>query len=140
MPWSKTNRDVPIIGATRDGNSSDKTLTNELLGSISRHMARHGIDPGAFIYVADSALITHDNLKRAVQNGIHFRPSLKTPRPPSTFARPMPAKPPNSSPLKAGAAIIESEPRLSNDPSSAEAGRQKKTDFDCFFPKTRGYK
>ena len=47
-------RDVPIIGATRDGNASDKRLNNELLGGISRHMARHGIDPGAFIYVADS--------------------------------------------------------------------------------------
>jgi transposase len=74
------DRDVPIIGATRDGNSSDKTLNNELLGSISKHMARHGIDPGAFIYVADSALITHDNLKRAEQNGIHFISRL-----PATF-------------------------------------------------------
>ena len=66
------DRDVPIIGATRDGNASDKTLNNELLGGISKHMARHGIDPNAFIYVADSALITHDNLKRAEENSIHF--------------------------------------------------------------------
>jgi transposase len=43
-------------------------------------MARHGIDPGAFIHVADSALITHDNLKRAEQNGIHFISRL-----PATF-------------------------------------------------------
>jgi transposase len=74
------DRDVPIIGATRDGNASDKTLNNELLGGICRHMARHGIDPSAFIYVADSALITHDNLKRAEENGIHFLSRL-----PATF-------------------------------------------------------
>ena len=74
------DRDVPIIGATRDGNASDKTLNNELLGGISRHMARHGIDPGAFIYVADSALVTRDNLKRAEENGIHFLSRL-----PATF-------------------------------------------------------
>jgi len=43
-------------------------------------MARHGIDPGAFIYVADSALITQDNLKRAEENGIHFLSRL-----PATF-------------------------------------------------------
>lgn len=73
-------RDVPIIGATRDGNASDKRLNNELLGGISRHMARHGIDPGAFIYVADSALITRDNLMRAEDNNIHFLSRL-----PATF-------------------------------------------------------
>jgi len=74
------DRDVPIIGATRDGNASDKTLNNELLGGISRHMARHGIDPGAFIYVADSAMVTRDNLKRANENGVRFLSRL-----PATF-------------------------------------------------------
>ena len=74
------DRDVPIIGATRDGNASDKTLNNELLGGISRHMARHGIDPGAFIYVADSALVTRDNLKRAEESGVRFFSRL-----PATF-------------------------------------------------------
>jgi transposase len=74
------DRDVPIIGATRDGNASDKTLNNELLGGISRHMARHGIDQGAFIYVADSALVTRDNLKQAEESGIHFLSRL-----PATF-------------------------------------------------------
>jgi transposase len=74
------DRDVPIIGATRDGNASDKSLNNELLGGISRHMARHGIDPGAFIYVADSALVTRSNLKQAEDNQIHFLSRL-----PATF-------------------------------------------------------
>ena len=66
------DRDVPIIGATRSGNASDKKLNNELLGGISKHMTRHGIDPGAFIYVADSAMVTRDNLKQAQKNHIHF--------------------------------------------------------------------
>ena len=74
------DRDVPIIGTTRDGNASDKTLNNELLGGISRHMACHGIDPGAFIYVADSALITQSNLERAQESGIYFLSRL-----PATF-------------------------------------------------------
>ena len=66
------DRDVPIIGAARDGNASDKKLNNELLGGISKHMASQGIDPSAFIYVADSAMVTRDNLKQAKGNKVHF--------------------------------------------------------------------
>ena len=66
------NRNIPIFGTTEDGNASDKTLNNELLGSISRHMARHGIKPGAFVYVADSAFVTPRNLKRSKENNVKF--------------------------------------------------------------------
>jgi hypothetical protein len=51
--------DIPLFGRTRDGNASDnlkvtrKTLNNELLGNISKHMARHGLSQGAFVYVTD---------------------------------------------------------------------------------------
>jgi transposase len=55
---------IPILGATKDGNASDKTLSNELLTNISKHMAEHGLQPGAFVYVADSAFVTEDNLKK----------------------------------------------------------------------------
>ncbi|HGY11592.1 MAG TPA: IS1634 family transposase, partial [Desulfobacterales bacterium] len=58
-------RDIPLFGRTRDGNASDKTLNNELLGNISKHMARHGLSQGAFVYVADSAFVTKNNLKKA---------------------------------------------------------------------------
>lgn len=58
-------RNIPLFGATRDGNASDKTLNNELLGHISKHMARHGIEEGAFVYVADSAFVTKENLEKA---------------------------------------------------------------------------
>jgi transposase len=59
------NRNIPIVGAPKDGNASDKTLNNELLSNISKHMAKHGLKPGAFVYVADSAFVTEDNLKKA---------------------------------------------------------------------------
>jgi len=56
---------IPILGATQDGNASDKTLNNELLTNISKHMARHGLAPGAYVYVADSAFVTDGNLDKA---------------------------------------------------------------------------
>jgi transposase len=64
------DRNIPILGSTEDGNASDKTLNNELLGSVSRHMARHGLKPGAFVYVSDSAFVTPDNLGKAKQEGV----------------------------------------------------------------------
>ena len=57
------NRNVPIFGKTENGNASDKQINNEVLSSISKHMARHGVEDGAFIYVADSAMVTEKNLK-----------------------------------------------------------------------------
>lgn len=59
------DRNIPLFGTTRDGNASDKTLNNELLSTISKHMANHGLEENAFIYVADSAFVTEDNLKKA---------------------------------------------------------------------------
>lgn len=66
------DRNIPILGTCEDGNASDKTLNNELLGNISRHMAKHGLGPGAFVYVADSAFVTPANLKSADQKQIRF--------------------------------------------------------------------
>jgi transposase len=54
---------VPIFGNTEDGNSSDKTLNNVILSEISCRMAKHGLGKGAYIYVADSALVTETNLQ-----------------------------------------------------------------------------
>ena len=59
------DRNIPIVGAPKDGNASDKTLNNELLSNISKHMASHGLKPGAFVYVADSAFVTKNNLAKA---------------------------------------------------------------------------
>ena len=66
------DRNIPILGTTEDGNASDKTLNNVLLGSVSRHMSKHGLAPGAFVYVADSAFVTPKNLKRSKDNGVKF--------------------------------------------------------------------
>ena len=66
------DRNIPILGTTENGNASDKTLNNELLGGVSRHMARHGIKPGAFVYVADSAFVTPDNLKKSKEKNVKF--------------------------------------------------------------------
>jgi len=56
------DRSVPVFGKTEDGNGSDKTINNEILTSISKRMAAHGLLPGAFIYIADSAMVTQKNL------------------------------------------------------------------------------
>ena len=66
------DRNIPILGTCEDGNASDKTLNNELLGGVSRHMARHGLKPGAFVYVADSASVTPDNLNIAKDKNVKF--------------------------------------------------------------------
>jgi len=55
-------RGIPIFGRTLNGNSSDKTSNNEMLTRISSIMARHGLGPGAFVYSADSAMVTEKNL------------------------------------------------------------------------------
>ena len=57
-------RGVPILGGTLSGNTSDKTSNNRLLEKISALMARHGLGPGAFVYVADSSLVTQNNLAK----------------------------------------------------------------------------
>jgi transposase len=56
------DRAVPIWGKPEDGNASDKTLNTTLLSEIAQLLARHGVHPGAYIYIADAALVTEDNL------------------------------------------------------------------------------
>jgi transposase len=56
------DRAVPIWGTPEDGNASDKTVNNTLLSNIATFLGKHGVAPGAYIYVADAALVTEDNL------------------------------------------------------------------------------
>jgi transposase len=56
------DRAVPLWGKPEDGNASDKTVNNTLLSGIATFLAKHGVAPGAYIYVADAALVTADNL------------------------------------------------------------------------------
>ena len=53
---------IPILGSCEDGNKSDKVINNSLLSGISKHMAKYGLEAGAFVYVANSAMVTKDNL------------------------------------------------------------------------------
>lgn len=56
------DRAVPLWGKPEDGNASDKTVNNTLLSNIATFLAQHGVAPGAYIYVADAALVTKENL------------------------------------------------------------------------------
>ena len=56
------DRAVPIWGKPEDGNASDKTLNTTLLSEIAHLLAQYGVQPGAYIYIADAALVTEDNL------------------------------------------------------------------------------
>jgi len=71
---------VPIFGRNIDGNSSDKKSNNTILTRISSIMAGHGIGPGAFVYVADSAMVTEKNL--ACAKSVQFVTRL-----PATYAQ-----------------------------------------------------
>lgn len=57
-----TGGNVPVFSKLENGNASDKKLNNTLLTDISRKLASVGIDPAGSIYIADSALVTEDNL------------------------------------------------------------------------------
>jgi hypothetical protein len=56
------DRAVPLWGHPEDGNASDKTLNTTLLAEVATLLAQHGVQPGAYIYVADAALVTEANL------------------------------------------------------------------------------
>jgi len=58
-----TGGNVPIFSKLEDGNASDKKLNNTVLTEISKKLAAAGIDPAGSIYIADSALVTEDNLR-----------------------------------------------------------------------------
>ena len=73
------DRGVPIFSNTLDGNSSDKTSNNKMLSRMSTIMAKHGLGPGAFVYVADSASVTEGNLHAV-------GPNLFISRLPATYA------------------------------------------------------
>src|SRR5262245_12747739 len=56
------DRAVPIWGKPEDGNASDKIVNKALLSDMATFLAQHGVAPGAYISVADAALVTADHL------------------------------------------------------------------------------
>ncbi|MDH3770753.1 MAG: IS1634 family transposase, partial [Nitrospirota bacterium] len=61
-------RNIPIFGRCEDGNASDKTINHSMLSRLSSYLADHGIKPGAFVYIADSAMVTPENLEQVGSN------------------------------------------------------------------------
>lgn len=57
------DRAVPIWGQAEDGNASDKTINTTVLSEISQRMAHYGVAPGAYVYIADSAMVSQANLE-----------------------------------------------------------------------------
>lgn len=57
------HRNIPVIGGCESGNESDKTINNEILTNLSKHMAKHGLAEGAFVYISDSSMVTPKNLE-----------------------------------------------------------------------------
>lgn len=62
-------RNIPVLGGCESGNTSDRKLNNEVLTRLSGYMASHGLAPGAFVYVADSAMVNKANLN-AIENNL----------------------------------------------------------------------
>jgi hypothetical protein len=56
------DRAVPIGGQLEAGHASDKPLNTTFVSAIAQLLARHGVAPGAYIDVADAALVTEDQL------------------------------------------------------------------------------
>ena len=54
---------IPLLGATLSGNKADKKANNTELTRVASLMKKHKLDPKAYIYIADSALVSADNLE-----------------------------------------------------------------------------
>jgi len=52
----------PLWGKPEDGKASDNTVHNPLWSDSATFLAQHGVAPGAYIDVADAALVTEDHL------------------------------------------------------------------------------
>lgn len=55
-------KNIPLLGKVEDGNASDKTINNQVLAKIANYMKRNNVLKQDYIYVADSAVVTPDNL------------------------------------------------------------------------------
>jgi transposase len=63
-----TSEGMPLLGDVRDGNLSDKVWNQEILNEIESSF----LVPQHVVYVADSALVTADNLEQMAKQKIRF--------------------------------------------------------------------
>lgn len=59
---------LPLLGTVQDGNTSDKTWNSQIIDEIQQSF----LDPPKVVYVADSALITPDNLDKLDEHKMRF--------------------------------------------------------------------
>ena len=52
------DRAVPIWSRHEDGNASEKTINTTVRSEISQIMARYGVAPGAYVDIADAAMVS----------------------------------------------------------------------------------
>ena len=62
------HRNIPVLGGCENGNASDKAINNQTLNNLSKYLAKYGIGEGAFVYIADSAMVTPKNLEAVGNN------------------------------------------------------------------------
>jgi transposase len=58
-----TGERIPVYGQLEDGSSSDKKLNHKLLNEVAVRLKEVNLAPPAFLYIADSAMVTEENLK-----------------------------------------------------------------------------
>ena len=63
-----TSEGLPVLGNVHDGNLSDKVWNREVLDEIETSF----LDPRQIVYIADSALVTPDNLRKMDEQKIRF--------------------------------------------------------------------
>lgn len=63
---------VPVAGQVRSGNLSDKTWNKTLIPTIRKAVARTDLVTQPVLYVADSALVTEENIRLLDQEQIDF--------------------------------------------------------------------
>jgi hypothetical protein len=56
------DRAVPLWGTPEDGHASDTTVHHTRLSDMATFLAPHGVAPGAYISVAEAALVTEDHV------------------------------------------------------------------------------
>lgn len=63
---------VIVDAKVLSGNVDDKTYNHEVLDDVDAVLTQHGVDRGGFYYIADAALFTRENIKKAEQYRIQF--------------------------------------------------------------------
>lgn len=67
-----TANGIVVDAKVLSGNVDDKTYNNETLDEVNEILDKSNTDKSSFYYIADSALFTEDNIKKANEKNIKF--------------------------------------------------------------------